>query len=95
MAALIRDRLGVDYHVDHVGRLLHALGWSPQKPARRALKCDEEAIARWIEEEWPRVKKRRVAFAGGSLVRKDGEGYGIAGRCYIFPTRLMNSPRLS
>lgn len=54
---LIRDRLGVDYHVDHVGRLLHALGWSPQKPARRALERDEAAITRWIKEEWPRVKK--------------------------------------
>lgn len=55
---LIRDRLGADYHVDHVGRLLPALGWSLQKPTRRALERDEEAIARWIQEEWPRVKQR-------------------------------------
>ena len=57
VAQVIRDRLGVDYHVDHIGRLLHALGWSPQKPTRRAVERDEAAIARWIKEDWPRVKK--------------------------------------
>lgn len=36
---LIRRRFGIDYHVDHVGRLLHELGWSPQKPARRAARA--------------------------------------------------------
>ncbi|MGH8589746.1 MAG: IS630 family transposase [Gammaproteobacteria bacterium] len=54
---LIKRRLGVDYHVDHVGRLLHELGWSPQKPARRAVERDEEQIRRWVREDWPRVKK--------------------------------------
>lgn len=57
VSELICDRLGIDYHVDHVGRLLHALGWSPQKPTRRALERDEAAITRWVKEEWPRVKK--------------------------------------
>ncbi len=57
VAQIIRDRFGVDYHVDHVGRVLHALGWSPQKPTRRAVERDEAAIARWIKEDWPRVKK--------------------------------------
>jgi len=57
VAQLIRDRFGVDYHVDHIGRLLRALGWSPQKPARRALERDEAAIAGWIQEDWPRIKK--------------------------------------
>jgi len=54
---VIRRRFGVHYHVAHVGRLLHALGFSPQKPARRAIERDEEAIRRWIQVEWPRVKK--------------------------------------
>lgn len=57
VAQLIRDRFGVDYHVDHIGRLLRALGWSPQKPARLAIERDEAAIAGWIKEDWPRVKK--------------------------------------
>ena len=57
VAQLIHDRFGIRYHVDHIGRLLHALGWSPQKPQRRAVERDEDEIRRWIKEEWPRVKK--------------------------------------
>ena len=57
VAEVIERRFGVCYHVDHVGRLLHDLGWSPQKPARRAIERDEEAIRRWVHEQWPRVKK--------------------------------------
>src|SRR3972149_1233104 len=57
VAQLIFDRFGLRYHVDHIGRLLHALGWSPQKPQRRAVERDEDEIRRWVKEEWPRVKK--------------------------------------
>lgn len=57
VAQVIRDRFSVDYHVDHIGRVLHALGWSPQKPVRRAVERDAAAIARWIKEDWPRIKK--------------------------------------
>lgn len=63
VAELIRDRFQVDYHVDHVGRLLHALGFSPQKPRRLALERDEAAITRWVKDDWPRVKK--TPRAGG------------------------------
>jgi transposase len=57
VAEMIERRFGVCYHVDHIGRLLHDLGWSAQKPARRALERDEPAIRRWVCEDWPRVKK--------------------------------------
>ena len=56
---LIQARFGVEYHVDHVSRLLHVLGWSPQKPQRRAAERDEAAIRRWVKESWPRHKKKR------------------------------------
>jgi transposase len=57
VAQLIRRRFRVTYHVDHVCRLLRSLGWSPQKPERRARERDEEAIRRWVKKDWPRVKK--------------------------------------
>lgn len=57
VAELIEARFGVQYHVGHVPRLLRALGWTPQKPARRSLERDEAAIRRWIKQDWPRVKK--------------------------------------
>jgi len=57
IAELIRRHMGVVYHRNHVGKLLHELGWSHQKPERRAMKRDEEAIERWKRADWPRVKK--------------------------------------
>jgi transposase len=57
IAELIRARFKIAYHPDHVGRLLHHLGWTPQKPERRALQRDEAAITQWKAREWPRVKK--------------------------------------
>jgi transposase len=63
IAELIRREFGVQYHRDHVGRLMHSLGWSPQKPERRALERDEEAIARWKKQEWPRIKKTPRGWA--------------------------------
>src|SRR6516164_6042951 len=57
IAVLIEGELGVRYHRDHIGRLMHSLNWSHQKPERRALERDEQAIARWKQKDWPRVKK--------------------------------------
>src|SRR3989338_8453793 len=36
VAQVIHKRLAVRYHPGHVSRLLHLLGWTPQKPERRA-----------------------------------------------------------
>ena len=55
---LIRTRFGVRYHVDHMGRLLRTLGWSPQRPQRRAVERDEEKIQGWVKKTWPRIKKK-------------------------------------
>jgi transposase len=57
IATVIARHFQVHYHPDHVGRLLHGLGWSPQQPARRALERDEAAIAQWVKGRWPQVKK--------------------------------------
>jgi transposase len=57
VADLIAQRLGARYHRNHVGKLLHRVGWSHQKPERRALERDEAAIATWKQTVWPRVKK--------------------------------------
>lgn len=57
VAEVIRVTFGVMYHPTHVGRLLKALRWSPQKPMRRARQRDEAAIARWRDETWPGIKK--------------------------------------
>lgn len=63
IAALIQREFGVRYHPDHVGRLMHSLHWSPQRPERRAVERDDEAIERWKRREWPRVKKTLRGWA--------------------------------
>lgn len=60
VAQLIERRFRVHYHVDHIGRLLHSLGWSPQRPARRAIERDEEGIRQWTKQTWPALKKKRA-----------------------------------
>jgi transposase len=59
VAAVMRVEFGVVYHPTHVGRLLNAIRWSPQKPARRARQRDEVAITRWRDETWPAIKRGR------------------------------------
>lgn len=58
IAQVIRQAFGVSYHPAHVGRILRACGWSLQKPVRRAVQRNEEAIRLWREERWPEVKKK-------------------------------------
>ena len=66
---LIERRYKVMYHVDHLPRLLRRLGFTPQKPQRRALERDEEAIATWVRKDWRRIKKRPRASRPTSFSR--------------------------
>jgi len=58
VAELIAVTFGVQYHPSAVWHILRRMGWSCQKPERRARQRDEEAIVRWRREDWPRIKKR-------------------------------------
>lgn len=62
VAQVIRKRYRISYHPNHLWRLLGQLGWSCQKPERRALQRDEKAIARWKATDWPRIKKNRTTW---------------------------------
>ena len=57
--ALVIERLtGICHHPAHVWALLrHRLGWSVQRPVRRAAERDQDAINRWVKETWPRIKE--------------------------------------
>ncbi len=59
VAQVIQRKFGVPYHRDHVGKLLHALDWTCQKPEKRATQRDEAAIEAWKRRDWPRIKKKR------------------------------------
>lgn len=55
---LIERKFAVRYSQVHVWRLLGQLGFSNQKPERRALERDEAAIEQWKKRTWPRLKKK-------------------------------------
>ena len=57
VADLIERECGVKYSTVHTWRLLHDLGWTPQRPAGRALERNEPAIRRWKRQRWPELKK--------------------------------------
>jgi transposase len=57
VARLIEGRFGVKYHPSQVGRILRKMGFSPQKPVKQARQRDEASVERWINEEWPALKK--------------------------------------
>lgn len=54
----IERQFGVKYSEVHVWRLLGQLGFSSQKPERRALERDEAAIEDWKKRVWPGLKKK-------------------------------------
>jgi len=58
VATVITRTFRVTYHPAHVGRLLAACGWSCQKPERRALERNEQAIAHWKRYRWSAIKKK-------------------------------------
>jgi len=66
VATLIEREFGVRYHPSHVSRLLRQIGWTVQKPIRRASQRDEAAIAAWKDDGWPALKKRRRPTAARS-----------------------------
>jgi transposase len=57
IAEVIQNEFAVTYHRAHVGRLMHSLGWTHQKPERRALERDEDKINQWKKKTWPNLKK--------------------------------------
>lgn len=65
IAQVIRTQTGVRYHPGHVWKLLRALHWTLQRPARRAQERDEATIRRWVRTRWPAVKKTPAAGTPG------------------------------
>ena len=62
VAEVIERVTGVAYHPGHVWYVLRdQLGWTWQRPARRAVERNDEAVAHWVRKRWPQVKKGRGA----------------------------------
>jgi transposase len=77
VAVLVRRHFGVSYHPDHLRRALRArLGWTSQKPRRRAKERDEDGIARWLRQDFPRIV-RETWERSAYLVLLDESGFQL------------------
>jgi transposase len=57
IAHVIWDLFGTRYRPSGVWYLMQRLGWSCQKPQRRSLARDDQAVAHWKRYVWPQIKK--------------------------------------
>lgn len=64
VGALIERIHGVRFSQGHVWRILGALGFSAQKPEKRAIERDEDAVRSWKRSTWPALKKKPSERAG-------------------------------
>jgi transposase len=74
IADLILREFGASYHHDYVGVILHELGFSHQKPARRAQERNEPMIEAWRREVWPEILKTSAA-SNGVILMADEVGF--------------------
>ena len=67
VAEVIERVSGVRYTLSQTWLILRQrLGWTRQRPARRAVERDDAAIEAWVKRDWPRIKKGLDDAAPGS-----------------------------
>lgn len=104
--ALIRHHFGVDLQERLIGKYLKRWGFTPQRPVKRALEQDPEAVRRWLEEEYPRLRTRAaqegavIYWGDETAVKEDANwvrGYAPRGQTPVLavPTRWTKLSMIS
>lgn len=58
LAEVIHKRYKIRFHSNYLAAWLRRRGYTPQKPEVEAVERKNPAIARWIAEDWQRIKKK-------------------------------------
>lgn len=77
LVQLIEQAFGVHFHPHYLSLWLRQRGCTPQKPRRVPREQDQEAIARWLEKDWPRIKQK-ARRRGACLLLMDESGLLMA-----------------
>jgi len=89
---IIKQRFGKNIHTTNIMRWLNKLNITNQKPQRRASQRNEKAVAKWLQEEWPKIKAHRRRWqamlyfqdeAGVSLIPVMGKTWAPKGKTPI------------
>jgi transposase len=92
---LIQEKMGIEFCLTSVGKLLARLNITPQKPLRRAYERDPVAVALWEKESYPHLKKRakrlgaKIFFSDEAGFQSDpvlGRTYGLKGHTPVVTT---------
>src|SRR5262249_9163569 len=71
------QELGVSFNPDYLGTWLRQRNYTPQKPQRVHREQDDEAMARWLAKDWPRIKQK-TRRCGACLLLLDESGLLMA-----------------
>jgi transposase len=91
---LIEMKFGIRLSLMTVGRYLRRWGFTPQRPAKRALQKSPEAVKQWLESEYPAIRDRakmekaEIHWGDESGLRSDhqaGKSYGRKGKTPVIP----------
>jgi transposase len=77
LAQLIEQEFGTPFHPNYLSTWLRRRGYTPQKPRRVPRERDDREIARWLAEDWPRIKQK-ARRRGASLLFLDESGLLMA-----------------
>jgi len=66
--ARIRDHFGVDLQERLIGKYRKRWGFAPQRPAKRALERNPEAVRQRLEQDYPRLRAQAAQVRGGDLL---------------------------
>src|SRR5437867_4927997 len=82
--SLIEQKFGLSLGLTAVGRLLAGLEITPQKPLRRAYERDPERIQKWLDDDYPKLRRRAKKY-GAKIYFLDEAGFHsdpVLGRTY-------------
>ncbi len=63
VGVVIKRLHGVKFGQTQIWRILGSLGFSPQKPNKRAIERNEDVVRSWKRSTWPALKKKPTAMA--------------------------------
>jgi transposase len=58
LAQLIEEEFAARFHPHYLTTWLRQHGCTPQRPRRVPRERDEQAVARWLAQDWPRIKQK-------------------------------------